>query len=237
MTKSLVLVIEDDSIISCLLTKILCSFNYSVIVARSGNEALNIIASRMPDVILLDLGLPDMDGTEVIRSVREWSAVPIIVVSARDHGQDKVIALDLGADDYVTKQFDTSELLARIRTAIRHSSKKDDSFANNLNENSYHSGNLKICYETRRISVGDTEIHLTQNEYKIIYLLSRNAGKVLTHRFIISNVWGNGMTNDNKILRVNMANIRKKLNENSNAPEFIFTEAGIGYRMAEADEA
>lgn len=237
MYKPLILLIEDESISSTFLTEILTSYNYMVITSASGNIAINAITEKHPDLILLDMGLPDMDGLYIIRFVREWSKVPIIVVSARDTGSDKVAALDSGADDYVTKPYDTSELLARIRTALRRSDNKSfDELSGHKTAGVYRYRQLFIDLNKRYVSENGTEIHLTKNEYKIIELLCQNPGKVLTHNFIISNVWGHAMAGDNKILRVNMANIRRKLNEGPSEPKYIFTEPGIGYRIAGPDD-
>lgn len=237
MSKPLILLIEDESISSTFLKEILTSYNYAVITSESGNMAINAITEKHPDLILLDMGLPDMDGLYVIRFVREWSKVPIIVVSARDTGSDKVAALDCGADDYVTKPYDTSELLARIRTALRRSNDKSfDEISGHKTAGVYRYKQLFIDLNKRYVSENGTEIHLTKNEYKIIELLCQNPGKVLTHNFIISNVWGHAMAGDNKILRVNMANIRRKLNEDPSEPKYIFTEPGIGYRIAGQDD-
>ena len=237
MYKPLILLIEDESISSTFLTEILTSYNYMVITSASGNMAINAITEKHPDLILLDMRLPDMDGLYIIRFVREWSKVPIIVVSARDTGSDKVAALDSGADDYVTKPYDTSELLARIRTALRRSDNKSfDEISGHKTAGVYRYRQLFIDLNKRYVSENGTEIHLTKNEYKIIELLCQNPGKVLTHNFIISNVWGHAMAGDNKILRVNMANIRRKLNEGPSEPKYIFTEPGIGYRIAGPDD-
>lgn len=237
MSKPLILLIEDESISSTFLTEILTLYNYMVITSASGNMAINAITEKHPDLILLDMGLPDMDGLYIIRFVREWSKVPIIVVSARDTGSDKVAALDSGADDYVTKPYDTSELLARIRTALRRSNGKSfDEISGHKTAGVYRYKQLFIDLNKRYVSENGTEIHLTKNEYKIIELLCQNPGKVLTHNFIISNVWGHAMAGDNKILRVNMANIRRKLNEDPSEPKYIFTEPGIGYRIAGQDD-
>jgi len=185
-------------------------------------------ASHMPDLILLDLGLPDIDGVEILKQFRAWSEIPIIIVSARGHEREKVEALDLGADDYVTKPFGTHELLARIRTALRHSKKADAGPPVSV----FSIGDLRLDYERRTVSLTDKEIHLTPIEYKILVLLSRHAGRVLTHDFIIRQVWG-PYANENQTLRVNMANIRRKLERNPAAPRYIITEVGVGYRMAE----
>jgi two-component system KDP operon response regulator KdpE len=171
-----------------------------------------------------------MDGIEVLKSIREWSGIPIIVVSARGHEREKVEALDLGADDYITKPFGTSELLARIRTAVRHNRKmREDS---HLEGDKIIIGNLCIDYEKRIVKVEDKEVHLTPIEYKIIVLLSQNVGKVLTHDFIMKEIWGPYL-NENQTLRVNMANIRRKIENNPAEPKYIVTEVGVGYRMVD----
>lgn len=231
--KTIVLIVEDESRISSFMNTILSVNNYSVISATNGKEALALVTSHCPDVILLDLGLPDMDGTTLIKTIREWTTIPIIVVSARDHEKDKVEAFDLGADDYVTKPFGTSELLARIRTALRH--------ANNHNNNgpaqegNFTCDGLTIDYNKRRITVDGNEVHLTQNEYKIVALLSKYSGRVLTYDYIIKTLWGPHAKYDNQILRVNMANIRRKIERNPANPKYIYTEVGVGYRMLESD--
>lgn len=228
MIKQKILIVEDEINISNFISATLSANNYIAETAKNGKQAEVMISASVPDLILLDLGLPDIDGTEIIKSVREWSNVPIIVVSARGLEQEKVEALDLGADDYITKPFGTSELLARIRTALRHSSTKAIS-----SDNKIQIKNLLIDFDKRIISLNGKIIHLTQIEYKIITLLSENLGKVLTYDYIIKNVWGPYANNDNQILRVNMANIRRKLEENPAEPEYILTEVGVGYRMAE----
>ncbi|MEL7657353.1 MAG: response regulator transcription factor [Bacillota bacterium] len=226
----LILIVEDEEAISNFISAILTSNNYNLIKTGKGKEAISMISSYCPDLILLDLGLPDMDGVEVIKSVREWSGIPIIVVSARGHEREKVEALDLGADDYITKPFGTSELLARIRTEIRHSQRN----RNGLNQpaDKISIGDLEINYEKRIVSVSGKEIHLTPIEYKIIYLHSQNLGKVLTYDFITKEIWG-PYTNEIQALRVNMANIRRKLEVNPAEPRYIITEVGVGYRMVE----
>lgn len=225
-----ILIIEDDNNISSFISEVLNTYNYTTITARNGRDAIAITKKESPDLLLLDLGLPDIDGMEVIRSVREWSSVPIIVLSARDLSKDKVTALDLGADDYMTKPFDTPEFLARIRTALRRQNRELEEMRANV----YQSGDLTINFEKRLITVKGKLVHLTQNEYKIIALLSKNAGKVLSHDEIIENIWGANVSGDNKILRVNITNIRKKIEENPGEPRFILTVSGIGYRMAES---
>lgn len=185
-------------------------------------------------MVLLDLGLPDMDGLEVIRHIRSWSQLPIIVLSARTSEEEKVRALDLGADDYITKPFGTSELLARIRTALRHSSRPT---APSAASSIYHAKQMKIDFDRRLVTVNGKEVHLTQIEYKILTLLAKNSGKVITYDTIMASVWGPYSDGNNRILRVNMANMRRKLENNPAAPEYIFTEVGIGYQMLETESA
>ena len=228
-----ILVIEDEKNILSFITSVLSSQHYQVIPAATGTEGLSLASSQCPDLILLDLGLPDIDGMEVISKIREWSSVPILVISARALEDDKVLALDAGADDYITKPFGNSELLARIRTALRHSSRMQT--AGELADRPYRSKGLMIDFEKRIVSRDGKEIHLTQNEYKIVALLARNCGRVLTYDRLIEHIWGPYSENDNTILRVNMANIRRKLEPNPAEPVYIFTEVGVGYRMADED--
>ncbi len=229
-----VLVIEDEKNILDFTVKSLIAHNYKVTPATTGKEALSLIASICPDIILLDLGLPDMDGCEIIKNVRTWSSNPIIVVSARTQEDDKVRALDLGADDYLTKPFGVPELLARLRTSLRHSNKLNND--SDLYKKPYHAKDLTIDFLKRKITLLDEEIHLTPIEYKIVAYLAQNSGKVMTYSTIMNSVWGPYAESDNKILRVNMANIRRKLEMNPAEPVYIFTEVGVGYRMLE-DEA
>lgn len=229
-----VLVVEDDKRICSFFKTVLEANHYEVLMAQTGAEAYSMVTSQCPDVMILDLGLPDMDGMKILKSVREWSAMPVIVVSARSHEKDKVEALDLGADDYITKPFGTSELLARIRTAIRHTR------AGVLNPGGaqsgvFISGGLTINYDKHRVFVDGEDANLTQNEYRIVSLLGKYAGKVLTYDYIIKELWGPNMKNDNRILRVNMANIRRKIEKNPAQPQYIFTEVGVGYRIVEPD--
>ncbi|MDR0309047.1 MAG: response regulator transcription factor [Coriobacteriales bacterium] len=227
--KLLILIVEDEDTINNFIASMLSSNDYQYVKARSGAEALAMAASEVPDLILLDMGLPDIDGSEVIQKLRSWSSVPIIVVSARGHEQEKVKALDLGADDYVTKPFGTHELLARIRTALRHSNNRP---ANSEEIKQLNFGQLHIDLERRLVTLAGSDVHFTPIEYKILVLLARNAGKVLTHDFIIKQVWG-PYTNENQALRVNMANIRRKIEKNHAEPKYIRTEVGVGYRMVE----
>lgn len=233
--KPLIMIVEDEEGICNFISAILNSNGYNVIKTARGRDAVSMAASFCPDIILLDLGLPDMDGVEVLKTIRQWSGIPVVVVSARGHEREKVEALDLGADDYITKPFGTSELLARIRTAIRHSQKKIED--NPSMPDRVTIGELVIDYGKRFVSICEKEVHLTPIEYKIIVLLSQYMGKVLTYDFIIKKVWGpySNETYESEIqaLRVNMANIRRKLEANPAEPKYIVTEVGVGYRMVE----
>lgn len=232
--KQSVLIVEDESSISNFMAAILTANQYSVLKAENGKEALMMIQSYCPEVILLDLGLPDMEGMEIIKKVREWSEIPIVVVSARGNEKDKVEALDLGADDYITKPFATSELLARIRTAVRHSVKR---MGKTPGSNVFETGELRVDFDKREVTLAGERLHLTQMEYKIIVLLSQNAGKVMTYDSIIQSLWGPQARMDNQILRVNMAHIRRKIEKNPAEPMYIYTEVGVGYRMREEHKA
>lgn len=233
MNKMNILIVEDEIGIGNFMEKTLTAAGYKVVSAKTGKQALTLVISQCPDLVLLDLGLPDIDGTEIIRKVREWSSVPIVVVSARGTEEDKVEALDYGADDYITKPFGTSELLARIRTAYRHSLKMANGTENV--DFIYHSGELMVDLNKRLVRLADEEIHLTQIEYKIIALLVKNSGRVLTYDAIIKEIWGPLAVKENQILRVNMANIRRKIEKNPANPKYIFTEVGVGYRMIEEE--
>ena len=232
--KDRVLVVEDDKRINSFYKTVLEANNYDVLMAQTGTEAYSMITSQCPDVVILDLGLPDMDGMKILKSVREWSSMPVIVVSARSHEKDKVAALDMGADDYITKPFGTSELLARIRTAIRHTRNTLVS-PTGAPVGVFVSGSLTIDYDKHRVYMDGKDVGLTQNEYKIVSLLGKFAGKVMTYDYIIKEIWGPNMKNDNRILRVNMANIRRKIEKNPAEPEYIFTEVGVSYRIVEPD--
>ena len=229
-----ILIIEDERSIRKLLRAILTANQYDVVEAVTGAEALSMITSHCPDLILLDLGLPDMDGSRLLEAVRKWTATPVIVVSARTHELDKVAAIDLGADDYITKPFGTSELLARIRMALRHTQtmSQNDQIAKT---GRFQSGGLVIDYNKYRVYVDGEDAQLTQGEYRIVALLGKYSGRVLTYDFIMKELWGPCSTGDNRILRVNMANIRRKIEESTTSPKYIFTEVGVGYRMAEGD--
>ena len=231
LQKLSILVIEDEKSICDFITKTLNAQNYKTTSAHTGKDGLAILTSALPDLVLLDLGLPDMDGLDIIQQTRRWSSLPIIVISARTQEREKVAALDAGADDYITKPFGTDELLARIRTAIRHSNKiMTDSMNNNR---PYSAKGLTVDFDKRLVTVDGNEIHLTRVEYKIVSMLAKNSGKVITYSSLIDQVWGPYADDNNRILRVNMANIRRKLEKYPGEPVYIFTELGIGYRMIE----
>ena len=232
--KPKILIVEDESRISNFMRAVLTANRYDVICTASGREACSMISSHCPDLIILDLGLPDMDGREIIRAVRSWTQMPIVVVSARTHERDKVEALDAGADDYVTKPFGTNELLARIRTALRHTRSRTQGGGPEAGGR-FTAGDLAIDYDRRQVFKDGAEVHLTQNEYRILSLLSANAGKVITYDFILKELWGPAARGDNQSLRVHMANLRRKLEKNPAEPQYIFTEVGVGYRMIEGD--
>ncbi|OUP83258.1 DNA-binding response regulator [Lachnoclostridium sp. An169] len=234
MPKFSVLIIEDEKNIQTFMSKVLKRHDYRVTCADNGTQGLELIRSQCPDIILLDLGLPDMNGNNIISEVRTWTSTPIIVISARTAEREKVTALDLGADDYITKPFGTSELLARIRASLRHSNRlrTDET----LYIRPYRHGEMTLDFSKRLLTIGKKEIHLTPIEYKIVACLAQNSGKVITYASIISEVWGPYADSDNNILRVNMANIRRKLERDPAQPEYIFTEVGVGYRMAEDEE-
>ena len=227
-----ILIIEDEKSIAGFMKATLSSNGYDVMLVQSGSEALSMISSHCPDLVLLDLGLPDMDGMSVISQVRSWTQLPIIVVSARGHEQDKVSALELGADDYITKPFGTAELLARIRVALRHTRNVNGALADG---GRFTAGNLTVDYNLHQVLISGENAKLTQNEFRIVALLSRYAGKVLTYDFIMKELWGPQAGSSNQILRVNMANIRRKIEKNPAEPQYIFTEVGVGYRMVEGD--
>ena len=237
-----VLLVEDERTIRSFMQAILTANGYDVLMAGTGAMANTMIASHCPDIIILDLGLPDMDGMTILRNVRKWSKVPILVVSARSHERDKVEALDAGADDYLTKPFGTEELLARIRAAVRHTRTPEGAAA--VANSGVFTGKklgfapctpLTIDYDKHRVYIAGRDANLTQNEYKLVALLGLHAGKVLTYDYLIKELWGPSARSDNQILRVNMANIRRKIEKNPAQPAYIFTESGVGYRMVEGD--
>ena len=226
-----ILIVDDEKSIRSFLKVSLETQGYKCIEADCGAGALMLAASHNPDIIVLDLGLPDVDGVDVIRKLREISQIPIVIVSARGHDREKVEALDAGADDYLTKPFSVSELLARIRVILRHQfvSQVSDGRENTL----FKLYGLTVDEEKRRVWLDDEEIHLTPNEYKVLSLLIKFQGKVLTHKFIIDNVWGAFTSDDTQSLRVCMGNLRRKLNEDPAQPKYIITEIGVGYRLAD----
>lgn len=232
MTKGKILIVEDEIAIVHVLSSILKANDYTPLIARAGEEALSMAASHLPDVVLLDLGLPGLDGIEVLKQLRTWYGKPILVVSARHQEYEKVEALDCGADDYITKPFGTAELLARIRAAIRGGGRSGDGL---LSHKTYSVGGLFLDFEKHLITVDGEAVHLTQNEYKIVELLARHPGKVLTYDYLLEHIWGPFLPDSNKILRVNMAHIRRKLEKSPAEPKYILTEMGVGYRMAEDD--
>lgn len=229
-----ILIIEDEKSIAHFISTVLTNNGYETMHARTGSEALSMISSHCPDLIILDLGLPDMDGMDILNHLRGWSSLPVVVVSARTHEKDKVLALDAGADDYLTKPFGTDELLARVRTAIRHTRtiSGNDEIAQ---KGTYTVGDLVIDYNKHQARVRGENVKLTLSEFRIVALLGKYAGKVLTYDFIIKELWGPRAGGDNQILRVNMANIRRKIEKNPAEPEYLFTEVGVGYRLAEGE--
>ncbi len=228
MNKFQILVVEDDAPVRKLITTTLKAHGYSFTAAVNGNDAIMETASHNPDVILLDLGLPDIDGVEVIRRIRSWSNVPIIVISARSEDSDKIDALDSGADDYLTKPFSVEELLARLRVTQRRMALMQ---SGSTSKAVFENGELRIEYAAGCAYLNNEELHLTPIEYKLLCLLAQNTGKVLTHKFITQNVWGSSWENDVASLRVFMATLRKKLEKNPGSPQYIQTHVGIGYRM------
>ena len=226
-----ILLIEDERNICNFITTTLRTQDYKVTSAGSAANGLSLAASGCPDLILLDLGLPDMDGIDVSRNIRKCSNLPIIVISARTQEKEKVEALDAGADDYITKPFGTSELMARIRTALRRSTLNGTLAAPARNR--YEAKDLVIDYDRHIVTVNGAIVHFTQIEYKIVAFLARNSGKVMTYSAIMSSVWGPFTGDNNRILRVNMANIRRKIEQNPSQPQFLSTEVGVGYRMRE----
>lgn len=228
MNKATILVVEDDNAIKNLISTTLETQNYKFNTATTGAQAITEAISQSHDVILLDLGLPDMDGVSIIKKIRSWSNVPIIVISARSEDEDKIEALDAGADDYLTKPFSIEELLARVRVALRRAN-----YSNDLSQNSniFVNGDLKIDYASGCAYIKNEELHLTPIEYKLLCLLSKNVGKVLTHKFIIKEIWGNEINSDIPSLRVFMATLRKKIELNTPESLYIQTHIGVGYRM------
>ena len=226
MDKTQILVVEDDRSVQNLITVTLKAEGYRYLTAVTGQAAVIAAATHNPDIVLLDLGLPDMDGVEVIRRIRSWSNMPIIVISARSEDTDKIDALDAGADDYLTKPFSVAELLARLRVTLRRISIVS----------AEPTGDLRIDYSAGCVTLAGEEIRLTPIEYKLLCLLSRNVGKVLTHKFITQNIWGNSLDSTTASLRVFMATLRKKLKDSPDGVQYIQTHVGIGYRMIRVEE-
>lgn len=233
MNRLTILVVEDDLSVKNLITTTLKTHDYRYLTAQNGETAIMEASSHNPDIVLLDLGLPDMDGVEVIKKIRTWSNVPIIVISARSEDTDKIEALDSGADDYLTKPFSVEELLARLRVTQRRLTMTQSE--NQVNQSVFENGSLRIDYAAGCAYLNDRELHLTPIEYKLLCLLSRNVGKVLTHTFIMQNIWGSSWENDIASLRVFMATLRKKIEHEADSPQYIQTHIGVGYRMLKVD--
>ena len=226
--KPYILVVEDDRPIRNFITASLGAQGFNYIETEKGNEAIALSMSYNPDLIILDLGLPDIDGIEVVAKIREWSKIPIIIVSARENERQKIEALDKGADDYLTKPFGIGELLARIRVSLRH---RTTNQTENENMDSFKVKDLLVDFNKRKVIINNEEMHLTPIEYKIMALLCKYSGKVLTHNFIIHEIWGSAMGNETQSLRVFMASLRRKIEKNPAQPEYIYTEVGVGYRL------
>jgi two-component system KDP operon response regulator KdpE len=224
----LVLVIEDEPQVRRFLRTSLSAHGYRLVEATTGEQGLVEAATRTPDLVLLDLGLPDVDGVDVAQRLREWSAVPIVVLSARGQEGDKIRALDAGADDYLTKPFGIGELLARMRVALRHAAR----IAAGAGESTFETGELRVDLAARRVFVRGEEVRLTRTEYNLLAALAKHAGRVLTHHQLLKEVWGPGSTDQSHYLRVYMGQLRHKLEENAARPRYLLTETGVGYRLA-----
>lgn len=233
MDNELILVADGDRRILNLINVTLKAHDYKCITTESGESAILLASSNNPKVVLLDLGLPDIDGTEVIRKIRSWSDVPIVVISARKEDHDKVMALDAGADDYLTKPFSVEELLARIRVMQR---RYVHTAVQTADSPVFENGGLKIDYASGCVCLHGEEIHLTPIEYKLLCIMAQNVGRVLTHTFITKEIWGNSWSNNIMTLRTFMASLRKKIESPKNKTEFIHTHTGVGYRMVRVDE-
>lgn len=228
--RPLILIVEDEEPIRRFLRAALASENYRLVEAESGQQAIRLAVHHPPDLVILDLGLPDIDGQDVLRQLREWLHAPVIVLSARSQEKEKVAALDQGADDYLTKPFGVGELLARMRVALRHAARLPDSDA----IATVSIGELQLDLASRRVSVGDREIHLTPIEYRLLAVLAQHRGKVLTHRFLLKEVWGPNQIDETHYLRVFMATLRRKIESDPARPHYIRTEPGVGYRLADS---
>ena len=223
-----ILVVDDEKAIRRYLHASLNAQGNVVFEASNGEEALRAAAMNRLDIVILDLGLPDIDGVEVTRRIREWSQIPIIILSVREQEQDKIAALDAGADDYLTKPFGTGELMARIRAAIRRSTRNEDEPLIEINQ-------LKVDLARRQVTLANQEIALTPTEYELLRILAQNIGKVLTHRQLLKQVWGQTYGEDMHLLRVNISNLRRKIEPDPTRPTYILTEAGVGYRLRSED--
>jgi len=221
----LILLVDDERPIRRLVHSALSGEGYRVLEAETGGDALELATEQPPDLVILDLGLPDIDGQAVLQRLREWLSVPVIILSARDQERQKVTALDGGADDYLSKPFSTGELMARVRVALRHAHRPE------VATSSFRTGDLVIDLAARRVTVAGGEVKLTPIEYKLLTTLARHAGKVLTHRFLLGEVWGPGHAEENHYVRVYMANLRRKLEADPAQPRYLLTEQGVGYRL------
>ena len=220
-----ILVVDDERAIRRFLRASLSAHGHTILEASAGREALSAVAEQRPDIIFLDLGLPDMDGVEVTRQIREWSDTPIIILSVRDREADKIAALEAGADDYLVKPFGMGELMVRMRAVLRRV------WQAHRQEAVFQSGELKVDFTRRRVWVGEREVNLTPTEYDLLKLLAQNAGKVLTHPHMIQKIWGSDLIGADHLLRVNISNLRKKLEADPARPQYILTEAAVGYRL------
>lgn len=230
MTAPLILIVEDELAIRRFLRSALDAEGYRLAEAETAQQAIRLATQQPPDMVILDLGLPDQDGQAVLQQLREWLSAPIIVLSARHDDQQKVTALDHGADDYLTKPFSTAELLARIRVALRHANRANTSAE--ADSATFTQGDLRVDFARRHVFVKNEEIHLTPIEYKLLTTLIRHAGKVLTHRFLLTEVWGPEHVAESHYLRVFMTHLRRKIEANSAQPRHLLTEPGVGYRFA-----
>lgn len=231
----LILIVDDEKPIRNFLRVSLLSQGYRILEVADGRGAVSMSASHVPDLIILDLGLPDVDGVAVLREIRQWYTAPVIILSARGHDHDKIDALDAGADDYLTKPFSVGELLARIRVAFRHTIGSGTLAAGEPGD--IRIGELRVDLPRRKVTVGDTQVHLTPTEYKLLLFLAQHAGRVLTHGAILQHVWGPSREAETQYLRVFVANLRRKIEKDPANPRYLLTELGVGYRLAGDDES